>query len=323
MILEVIAVIAGLALLVWSADCFVDGASSVARIFKMSPLLIGMLIVGFGTSAPEMVVSATAAMNNNPGIALGNGYGSNIANIGLILGITAIISPIRVHSQVLKKELPFLTAATCVSIFLLLDWKLSRMDAIILLILFFSFMGWSFRIGMKNEPDSLASEVQASNDSDHPDSLKSSLLKLIGGLLILVLSSRLLVWGAVKVAARAGVNDLLIGLTVVAIGTSLPELASSLAAIRRKENDIAFGNVIGSNLFNTLLVVGIAGVITPFEITSDVLSRDMLTMGILTLSLFFFGYGFRGQGSINRLEATFLLSGYLIYMGFVIHKVLA
>ncbi|MCW9029074.1 MAG: calcium/sodium antiporter, partial [Kangiella sp.] len=251
MLVAILAVISGLALLVWSADKFVDGAASTARHFGMPSLLIGMVIVGFGTSAPEMVVSALAAGQGNPGIALGNAFGSNITNIALILGLTAVISPIAVHSKILRKEMPLLMLMTILVIGLLWDLDISQLDAIILLIGFAGFMGWSIWQGMQKKPDSLATEVEQ-EVSQHTMPLKIGILWLVVGLILLVASSRLLVWGAVEIAQAFGVSDIIIGLTIIAVGTSLPELASSIIAIRKNEHDLALGNVIGSNLFNTL-----------------------------------------------------------------------
>jgi len=317
MLLPILAVIAGLIVLVWSADQFVDGAAGTAGHFGMPPLLIGMVIVGFGTSAPEMVVSALAASQGNPGIALGNAYGSNITNIALILGLTALISPIAVHSQVLRKELPILIALAALAAYQLWDGHVSRTDAWILLGLFACLMGWTIRQGLRNKTDVLGSEV-AEELAAHPVALSKSVWQLILGLVLLVASSRLLVWGAVEIAQGLGVSDIVIGLTIIAIGTSLPELASSLAATRKGEHDIALGNVLGSNIFNTLAVVGIAGAIHPMSVGPEVLSRDLLVMAALTLLLFVFCYGFRGPGRINRLEGLVLLScyiGYMVYLG--------
>ncbi|MDP1520564.1 calcium/sodium antiporter [Porticoccus litoralis] len=317
MLIPLLAVIAGLIVLVWSADQFVDGAAGTAGHFGMPPLLIGMVIVGFGTSAPEMVVSALAASQGNPGIALGNAYGSNITNIALILGLTALISPIAVHSQVLRKELPILIALAGLAAYQLWDGHVSRTDAWILLGLFACLMGWTIRQGLRNKTDVLGSEV-AEELAAHPVALSKSVWQLILGLVLLVASSRLLVWGAVEIAQGLGVSDIVIGLTIIAIGTSLPELASSLAATRKGEHDIALGNVLGSNIFNTLAVVGIAGAIHPMSVGPEVLSRDLLVMTALTLLLFVFCYGFRGPGRINRLEGLVLLScyiGYMVYLG--------
>ncbi|MBU6951209.1 MULTISPECIES: calcium/sodium antiporter [unclassified Hahella] len=323
MMLALLAIVAGLALLVWSADRFVDGAAATAKHGGMPPLLIGMVIVGFGTSAPEMVVSALAASEGNPGLALGNGYGSNITNIALILGLVAVISPIAVHSQVLRKELPILAAITLLSAGLLWDGDLTRVDAAILLVVFAGLMGWTIREGMQQRSDALASEVDDEMIA-HPMPLKNAIFWLVAGLILLIISSRILVWGAVTVAHSLGVSDLIIGLTIVAIGTSLPELASSLAAIRKGEHDLAIGNVIGSNLFNTLTVVGIAAAIHPLEVQPEVLYRDWTLMAGLTLALFVMGFGFKGkQGRINRVEGGILLAVYLAYTSYLGYTVVA
>ena len=323
MLTPALAIVAGLVLLVWSADRFIDGSASVARHFGMSPLLIGMVIVGFGTSAPEMFVSALSSFQGNPGIALGNAYGSNIANIGLILGLTALISPIAVHSQVLRQELPILILVTGLAVFQLWDGVLSRTDALVLLMVLAGLMVWSIRQGMRQRADSLGVEVEGELVACGMP-LGRAIVWLVVGLLLLIVSSRLLVWGAVEIARQLGVGDLIIGLTVVAVGTSLPELASSIIAIRRKEHDIALGNVLGSNLFNTLAVVGIAGTIHPMAVPLEVLSRDMAVMTGLTLFLFLFlfGYGFRGPGRINRFEGAALLTAYVGYTAFLVLEVL-
>lgn len=317
MTLAVIAVVFGLALLVWSADRFVEGAASTARYFGMPPLLIGAVIVGFGTSAPEMVVSALAASQGNPGIALGNAYGSNITNIALILGLTALISPITVHSQVLRKELPILTAITALAAWQIWDGEITRLDAVVLLAVFGCLMAWTIWQGVKQQEDVLGSDMQKGLEvSTIP--LNRALFWLIAGLVLLIVSSRTLVWGAVEIAYGFGVSDMIIGLTIVAVGTSLPELASALAATRKGEHDIALGNILGSNLFNTLAVVGIAGAIHPITVGPEVLNRDMLVMSALTLSLFIISYGFWGPGRINRFEGAVLLACYIGYTGYLV-----
>ena len=321
--MAVLALIIGLVLLVWSADRFVEGSASTARYFGMPPLLIGMVIVGFGTSAPEMVVSALAAFEGSPGIALGNAYGSNIANIALILGVTALISPVMVHSTVLRKELPILTLLTVLSVALIADLDLSRLDALILLLVFGGLMAWTIYQGLKQKDDSLANEIETEG-AEKAMPLKRAVFWLVAGLLMLIASSRILVWGAVEIAQIFGVSDMIIGLTIVAIGTSLPELASSVIAARKGEHDISLGNVLGSNLFNTLAVVGIAGSIHPFAVEPETLSRDMAVMGALTISLFLIGYGFRGrQRRINRFEGAALLLVYVGYTAWLISTVMA
>ncbi len=321
MVVASLALITGLLLLVWSADRFVEGAAASAYHFGLSPLLIGMVIVGFGTSAPEMVVSALAAIQGNPGIALGNAIGSNIANLALILGLTALIHPIIVQSSILRKELPVITIVTIITAVLMIDRTLSRLDAGILLFLFAVMLFWSIRQGMMKDGDSLVPvmEVEATN---YKIPLGKAGFLLLSGLLLLIISSRILVWGAVEIAIYFGVTDMIIGLTIVAFGTSMPELASSLAAVRKGEHEIALGNILGSYLFNILAVIGIAGAIKPVHLELDTLHRDMPVMGALTLSLFVIGYGFRGrQGRINRFEGAVLISVYIGYTVFLIRTI--
>ena len=311
MLLPIFAIIGGLLLLIWSADRFVDGAAATARHFGMPQLLIGIVIIGFGTSAPEMIVSAFSALNGNPGIALGNAYGSNITNIGLILGLTALVLPLAVNSQVLKQELPVLIFVTALSAFLIMDGDVLRLDAWILLGIFFIYMGWTIWTGLRNRDDSLVHDVKAELQEQEYMSLAKALMWVVIGLALLMGSSQLLVWGAVEIARYFGVSDLVVGLTIVAVGTSLPELASSIAAARKNEVDLAVGNIIGSNLFNTLAVVGLAGAIAPMQIEQEVFTRDMPVMSVLTVLLLVFGFGKKGQ--INRIKGLILLLAYISY----------
>ncbi|AFU20332.1 calcium/sodium antiporter [Actinobacillus suis] len=309
-----LAIVIGLILLVWSADKFVEGAASSARHFGMSPLLIGIVIVGFGTSAPEMIVSASSALKGASGIALGNAYGSNITNIALILGVTALIKPIMVASEVIKRELPILILVTVISAYMLFDAQVTQLEAVILLVIFTLYMGWTIWVGLRNKDDALA-QTESLQTEQLP--LKKALFWVAIGLAFLMASSQLLVWGAVEVAKYFGVSDLVIGLTIVAIGTSLPELASSIIAARKGESDLAVGNIVGSNLFNSLAVVGIAGAIEPMQVESAVFSRDMLVMFALTLLLFFFAYSFKKkQAKITRLEGGIFL---LCYIGYTLY----
>ncbi len=318
MILSVCILIAGIVLLVWSADRFVDGAAAAAGHFGMPPLLIGMVIVGFGTSLPEMIVSGLAAFAGTPGIALGNVFGSNIANIGLILGVSSLISPIRVHSSVLRKELPILAGVTLLLFILIFDRAISRLDAFILLAVFAGIMGWTILQGMKHKEDALSLEFEKETVS-HKMPLGKAIFWCLAGLTLLVISSRMLVWSAVTIAHALGISDLIIGLTIVAVGTSLPELASSIMAARKGEHDIALGNVLGSNLFNTLAVVGLAGTIKPLGAETAILSRDFPVMGGLTVLLFVIGYGFRGRpGRVNRFEGASLVLLYVLYTAWLV-----
>ena len=314
MVLYLLAIIAGFGILVWSADKFVEGAASTAKHLGMPSLLIGILIVGFGTSAPEMVVSAIAAMEGNPGLALGNAIGSNIVNIALILGVTALVSPIVVNSKIVKKEMPLLLGIVLISGYLLLDNTLTFVEGIALLLGFFGLIAWSIISALKSKNDALESEIE-DELVEHEMSLKAGIFWLVLGLVLLIGSSRLLVWGAVGVAHEFGVSDLIIGLTIVALGTSLPELAASVIAARKGEHDIAIGNVVGSNMFNILAVIGIATVIAPMNnIPLEVLQRDWIVMLVLTIALLIMAYGFKNkEGKITRLEGTILVVCYVAY----------
>ena len=314
MILYLAGIIAGFAILVWSADKFVDGAAATAKHLGMPSLLIGILIVGFGTSAPEMVVSAIAAMEGNTGLALGNAIGSNIVNIALILGITAMVAPITVNSTIVRKEIPLLLLIVLASGYLLYDNTLTFTEGVILLVGFFSLIAWSIITAMKNKGDALESDME-DELIEHAMSLKVGIIWLIIGLVLLIASSRLLVWGSVGVATEFGVSDLIIGLTIVALGTSLPELAASIIAARKGEHDIAIGNIVGSNMFNILAVIGIATVIAPMNnIPLEVLQRDWVVMLVVTIALLVMSYGFRAKnGVINRVEGTILILCYVAY----------
>lgn len=313
LLLPLAAIVMGLAGLVWSADRFVTGAAGLARHFGMAPLLIGMVVVGFGTSAPELLVSAIASWQDNPGIALGNAYGSNIANIALILGLTALMSPIAVHSTVIRRELPVLLSVTFLAVLLLLDLELTRGDAVILLLIFCALVGWSVWQARTSGQDSFADQVEVEGTA-HAMSPRAAALWTLVGLALLIATSRLLVWAAVDLARLFGVGDIVIGLTIVAVGTSLPELASTLVAMRRNEHDIALGNIIGSNLFNTLAVVGLAAAIGPVAVPPEVLWRDVPVMVGLTIALVAACIGFGGQGRINRAEGAALLAVFIGYL---------
>ena len=321
MLLAIVAVIVGLAVLVWSADKFVDGAVGVAEFCGMSTLLIGMVVVGFGTSAPELTVSVISASQGNPELALGNAYGSNIANIALILGATALISPILMQRSVLRGDLPILLAVSVLSIILVWDGSVARWNGILLLIFFTAAMAYSIRRELKKAKLEKSESPSDNADTAEPKkvSLGKSVFWLVLGLVLLVVSSRALVWGAVEIARTLGVSDLLIGLTIVAIGTSLPELASSIAAARKGENDLALGNIIGSNLFNTLAVVGLAAIVSPMDaIEKAVAYRDMPLMIALTVALIVLGFRRKGDGRLNRIAGAILLAVYVGYLALLI-----
>lgn len=313
MFVAVTALMGGIILLLLSADKFVDGAAATAKHLGLPPLLIGILVIGFGSSMPEMVISALSALNGNPGLALGNAIGSNITNIALILGTTALISPIAVGSTALTRELPLLLLATAVMAGLFLwDGTLSRLDSLVLIILFTITMAWTVVDGLKSKQDQLGDIVDRELQDVMP--MSRAVVYLVGGLILLVVSSRIMVWGGVTIATELGISDLIIGLTIVAVGTSLPELASCIAAVRKHEDDLAFGNVIGSNLFNTSLVIGIAGLIHPTELEPELLTRDLPVVALLTVALFYLCWNDRpGQKKISRTEGTLLLTAYAGY----------
>ena len=315
MLLALLAIVAGLVLLVWSADRFVDGAAATASHLGMSPLLIGMVVIGFGTSAPELAVSAIAATDGNPGLALGNAYGSNITNIALIVGLVALISPIEVHSQILRKEIPILIGITLLAGWQLIDGELTRLDGWVLLGVFAVVMGWSIVQGIRGKDDALGGQTEAELAS-HPMPLPRALMWLAVGLLLLLVSSRMLVWGAVYVAQSLGVSDLIIGLTIVAIGTSLPELAAGIASVRKNEHDLILGNILGSGIFNTLAVVGIAAAIEPMQAEQVVLYRDWMVMMGVTLALFLMAL-LGGRRIILRWEGAVLMAAYVGYTGYL------
>ncbi|WP_296666954.1 calcium/sodium antiporter [Demequina sp.] len=317
----IIATLVGLGALAWSAEKFVTAASAVARHLGMAPLLVGMIVVGFGTSAPELVVSAFAASEGNPEIALGNALGSNIVNIGLILGVTAVIIPVVVHRGVLRRELPLLLAITVILAATMLDGQISRLDAGLLIVVLAAQLAWSIRTGGRQRPgeppDELAVEIEE-RELAEPMSRRAAWGWTIGGILMLVVASRVLVWGAVEIAQRLGWSDLVIGLTVVAIGTSAPELAAAVVAARRGATELVLGNVIGSNIFNTLAVVGLAGLIAPSAVDPDALRRDVPVLLAMTAALVVMGYRRRGNGRINRVEGSVLVVTWVGYTALLI-----
>jgi len=311
--MELLAIAAGFALLTWSADRFVAGASALAYNLNVSPLVIGLTIVGLGTSAPEILVSAVASLQGNGGLAIGNALGSNITNIALILGITALVVPLSIHSRIVRRELPVLIGVMLLGLLLLLDGTLGRFDGLILLTGMLLMLIWMARVGIreKSSHDPMGDEFTDAVPTDM--SMKSAIIWTSVGALALLGSSKILVWGAVAVAHSMGVSDLVIGLTIVALGTSMPELAASVMSALKNEPDIAVGNVIGSNMFNLLAVLGLPGLISPIAVADEVLTRDYPVMICLTLAFLVMAYGFRGAGRINRFEGALLVLAFVGY----------
>lgn len=303
----------GFYVLIWSADRFVEGASALAKNFGVPPLIIGLTIVGFATSAPEMLISALAAVDHQGGLAIGNALGSNITNIALVLGLSALLYPFTASPDSIKKDFPVLIICLLVMGYLLYDKILSTTDGFVLLtglLIIFASIIWR---GLRQPKSASTQELM----EDIPDSMPTAhaFFWLLTGLTLLLASSKGLVWGSVNIAQLMGVSDLIIGLTIVALGTSLPELAATMASIKKQEADLALGNIIGSNIFNTLGVVGIAGAINTISVDNDVLYRDIpITLGITVLLLILGVSGGLKKIALNRLSGSILLATYITYM---------
>lgn len=313
---NLIEVIGGLLILVWGADRFVHGAAATARNLGVTPLLIGLTIVAFATSAPEVLVSIVASLRGEPDLAIGNALGSNTANIGLVLGTIALIRPIELSSATLRREMPALLAVTLLAVSLFLDSFLSRVDGVVLLSSLVIVMIWLTRLGLRTaDTDPLKSDYEAEIPSNV--TMRAALIWLAVGLAALMLGADLLVDGAVAIALQMGVSEVVIGITLVAIGTSLPELAVSLVSVVKGEYGLAIGNIVGSNIFNMLAVIGTATVIHPSAVAPSVLSLHIFVMVAFTLVLFAMTYDYDGQGRINRFEGLCLLSAYVGYVTYV------
>ncbi|TVS10978.1 MAG: calcium/sodium antiporter [Wenzhouxiangella sp.] len=313
---------AGFTLLIWAADRLVTGASALATNIGVSPLLVGLTIVGFGTSAPEMLVSMIASLRGNPSLAIGNALGSNIANVGLILGLTAMIYPLRVERITLKREFPVLGAIMLLTLGLMWNLELTRSDGLVLaggLGLLLVGMVWlGLRRGEGDPVTSALSEEVPRNMSTR----RAGLWTLVG-LIALPLSAQILVNGAVTLALIVGVSDAVIGLTIIALGTSLPELAAAAASVLKREDGLAIGNILGSNMFNLLGVLGIAALVHPMHIEPILLQRDLSVMFLMTIALFVLVWRRRGHGLISRPTAALLFVGFIVYQAVVITTAVA
>lgn len=310
--LAIIFVIVGLVLLIWSADRFVYGASSIARNSGISPMIIGLTIVAMGSSAPEMLVSATAAAQGRLDTSVGNALGSNITNILLVIGVAALLKPIAVASLTLKREFPMLLLFTFLGFYLISDHNLTRAEGLILLGCFVGFIATLVYWGKHATPDDpLIAEIEA--ELPEPTSTVKAVFWVVAGLVLLLASSQLLIQGAVTIARYAGLSDLVIGLTIIAIGTSLPELAASVIGILKGEDDLALGNIIGSNIFNILAVLGLGAVIGPGSLDINAGTRDSYVMIAATLLMLLMSLRLGRQQRINRLEGGLLLSGFIGY----------
>ena len=313
MLTATIILVISFAVLVWSADKFVYGSSGLARNLGVSPMIIGLTIVAMGSSAPEIMVSANAALAGSTDTSVGNAIGSNITNILLVLGLTTLVRPILVSSTTLHRELPILLAFTLISWWILSDDYLSLNEAIFLFAGFFGFIGFLIYLAKTNtgEVDPLLAESEEEIPTNLPTG--KAVFWVVAGLIMLPLSSHFLVENAVIIAEYFGISELVIGLTIIALGTSLPELAASIAGVLKGEDDLAIGNVIGSNIFNILAVLGIGGLINPSQIDPAAASRDVYVMIAATVAIFLMAMSFSNTRRINRVEGGLLFIGFIAY----------
>ncbi|NPA72815.1 MAG: calcium/sodium antiporter [Gammaproteobacteria bacterium] len=315
LLLPSILLLIGLAFLVWSSDIFIDGAASISTHLKISPLVIGVVVLGFGTSMPEIVVATLAALDNSPGLAVGNAVGSNIANIALVLGAAALLAPIVVKSSILKRELPVLLALSAGAYLLVIDGMLDFTDGIILVVALVLVMVWMIKANKSLDPnDPMAQETQQELEELPDLSMKKSIIYLIGGLIVLMISAKMMVWGAVEIAHAFEVPEVVIGLTIIAIGTSLPELAAAIAAARKNEADLMIGNIVGSNLFNILAVLAVPALLAPSAVDPEILWIDMPVMLGFTLLMLLLAIPIKGQAVINRPKGLLLTFGFVAYL---------
>ena len=314
-------IVIGITLLMWSADRFTDGAAAIARNLGVSRLIVGLTIVAIGSSAPEIFVSILDSLKTcapdkpdcGPEVAIGNALGSNITNIALVLGITALVRPLLIHSSLLKREIPLLFLSSAAALIFFWDLRLSHVEGFILLTGLVFYFFWLVRVGMQSrkEHDPMVDEMIEELPEGMPTG--KATFWVILGLILLVGSSKLLIEGASGIALAFGVSETVIGLTIVALGTSLPELGASVASVLKNEHEIAIGNVIGSNIFNLLGVLGIPAAIAAPTIEKDILNIDYPLMLGLIIAMAIMAYGFRGPGKINRIEGAILVAGFLGY----------
>lgn len=321
MVTSFVILIIGFAALVWSADRFVYGAAALAKNMGIPTLIIGLTVVAMGSSAPEMMVSASAALADKTDTAVGNAVGSNITNILLVLGVTALLRPLSVSSMTLKREMPLVLLISVAAWYVFSDNYFSFAEGIALMIAFAVFIGGLVIVSLraKNQDDPFVSE--ACEDVPNNVSTKSAIFWLVIGMILLPVSSHFLVESAVDIAKYFGLSDLVIGLTIIAIGTSLPELAACIAGVLKNEDDLALGNIVGSNIFNLLAVLPLAGIINPSIIDPSAANRDALIMIAATVVLIAMSLNFKGARRINRVEGGLLLVAFIAYQSYIFSQV--
>ena len=306
-------IVIAIALIITSSNVFISSASKIAVILNVPSIIIGTLLIGFGNALPELAISITSALNDCTRLAIGNAYGSNLVNSGLVLGLISIISPIAVHSLLLKREIPWLFISMLLATVAVSNGELSRTESAVLLTLCIIYIITSVNTGIE----------EANSGEDEKQKAKKGELLLqtvitFAGLIVLSLSSKLFIYGAVNIARLLEISELVIGITIIAFGTSVPELFSFIIAVRRKENDLAIGNLIGSNIFNLLGVIGIAGVISPSMVENDVLCRDAFVTAVMTLFLFVCTC----SKKITRINGIILVLMYAVYITYMICNVI-
>jgi cation:H+ antiporter len=314
MVLYVLAIVGGVFALALGAERFVNGAAALARRLGISSLIVGLTIVSLGTSFPELLVTVTASLMGHPHVAVGNVLGSNICNIGLILGVSSLVHPLPVSSQLLRREYPLLPVITVLLWLLALNGQIGRLEGIFLTAGLSLFLVWMARKAREESNNSLSANMSEPLDTARLP-LRVIFVNLGAGLILLLVGSRALVWGGVAAAHAFGISEIVIGLTLVALGTSLPELAITLAGTIKKEYDIAVGNVVGSNVFNSLGILGIPAMIRPLPIPREALVRDFPALLLISLMLWPICRSWQGRpGRVNRLEGGALLGGYCLYL---------
>mgnify|MGYP006107497787 FL=1 len=312
MILEACYFLIWLVVLSWGADRFVFGASVLAKNIGVSPMIIGLTIVAMGSSAPEIMIAATASFNGNIDTAVGNALGSNITNIALVLGLTALLKPLSIASSTLKKEMPVLLLVSLLAVYFLSDHLLLKVEGIILITLFFAVIGGLTWVSFNMEK---GDPLQPETENEIPSGVSTSIavMWLIVGMILLPASAYFMVDSAEVIARYFGLSELVIGLTIIAIGTSLPELAACIAGVLKNEDDLALGNIIGSNIFNLLAVLAMPGLIAPGVIDENAATRDSYVMLGLTILLIVFSFNLKGSRCINRTEGICLITCFCVY----------
>ncbi|MDD9175543.1 MULTISPECIES: calcium/sodium antiporter [Aliivibrio] len=319
LLMPTLLLIVGLSLLVWGADKLVFGSAALAKNYGISPLVIGMTILAMGSSAPEMMVSAAAALDGKTDTAVGNVIGSNIANIALILGITAIIKPLAISSGIIRRELPLMLIVTLLAGAIMYNNYLGFYEGVLLIVLFAAFIIAMLYISKSEQQNGdILLEEQESEIPEGVDN-KIALFWVVVGLILLPVGANMLIDNAVVIAKFFGMSDLVIGLTIIALGTSLPELAASVAGVLKGEDDMAAGNIIGSNVFNILAVMGLPALINPSAISPDLMSRDFYVMMGVSVLLLFMALG--KSRSINRIEGGVLVTCFLVYQGYLFYTI--